>query len=115
MIHRVVADDQRHLALGLQSAVVRTIGSIPGGLLFGVIIDQACVEWEYNCGIRGNCWIYDNDKLSLYGVVTCLPFGLLSALLLFLSFVVYPKKIDSQTLVEATNELATKDEVESGI
>ena len=90
--YRVVADDQRHLALALQSAIARLFGSIPGPLLFGAIIDLGCVEWEYNCGIRGNCWIYDNDKLSTNAIALCLPFACVSTLLLFIAMITYPKK-----------------------
>ena len=88
--HRDVADEQRPLALGLQSAIYRLFGSIPGPLLFGAIIDLACVEWDYNCGVRGNCWIYDNDKLSLNSSVLFLPFVIVSAVLLFVGFLTYP-------------------------
>ncbi len=89
---RVVADDQRHLALGLQSAIYRVFGSIPGPLLFGAVVDLACVEWEDNCGVRGNCLIYDNSKLSLHGILLCLPFALLSVILFLLAMLTYPKK-----------------------
>ena len=90
--YRVVADDQRYLALALLSAIARLFGSIPGPLLFGGVIDIACVEWEYNCGIRGNCWIYDNDKLSSNAIALCLPFACISAILLFIAMITYPKK-----------------------
>ncbi len=101
----MVADDQRHLALGLQSAIFRVFGSIPGPLLFGVVIDLACVEWENNCGVRGNCWIYDNDRLSLNAILLCLPFGIVSATLFFFAMITYPKKTVAECKgVETVNE-----------
>ncbi|XP_041346647.1 solute carrier organic anion transporter family member 4C1-like [Gigantopelta aegis] len=62
----VVSDEQRHLALGVQAFIYRTFGSIPGRVLFGVMFDVSCITFNYECGIRGNCWIYDNNKLGLY-------------------------------------------------
>ncbi len=89
---RVVSDDQRPLALGLQSAIYRVFGSIPGPLLFGVVVDAACVEWEYNCGIRGNCWIYDNNLLSRNAILLCIPFAIIGVVFFLIAFVTYPAK-----------------------
>ena len=62
---RTVADEQRTLALGVQSLAFRVIGSIPGPLIFGAILDSTCVLWQYECGSRGNCWEYANSTLTL--------------------------------------------------
>ena len=64
-IFRCVADEQRSLALGLQSVFFRAIGTIPGPLIFGALFDASCVYWQRECGDRGNCWVYDNENLSL--------------------------------------------------
>lgn len=112
IITRVVADDQRPLALGLQSAIYRTVGSIPGPLLFGAMVDLSCVDWDYNCDVRGNCWIYDNDKLSFNAIMLCLPFVILSAILMFVGLLTYPKKKKTkleQVTVTVGDETATTD------
>lgn len=32
-----------------------------------MFIDQACILWRTDsCGVRGNCWIYDQEKMRLY-------------------------------------------------
>lgn len=64
-IVRCIADEQRSLALGLQSVFFRAIGTIPGPLIFGALFDVSCVYWQEECGDRGNCWVYDNEDLSL--------------------------------------------------
>ena len=49
---RAVREEERSLALGLQSIILRVVGSIPGPILFGVFMDKACSLWEQTCG---NC------------------------------------------------------------
>ena len=90
----MVADDQRHLALGIQSAIYRLFGSVPGPLLFGAIIDATCLSWKVECGRRGNCWVYDNDQLSLNGLALCMPCAAVATILFILAFLTYPKRKD---------------------
>ena len=86
-----MADEQRTLALGLQSLLFRAFGSIPGPIVFGVIIDSACLFWQFDCDRRGNCWVYNNTALgnramalALCGVAFNFSFSLLT-------WVAYPK------------------------
>ena len=39
---------------------------IPYPLLFGYVMDKACLVWEEKCGQTGNCWIYDHEKFRHY-------------------------------------------------
>ncbi|KAK5976168.1 Solute carrier organic anion transporter family member [Trichostrongylus colubriformis] len=48
---RVVPFDQRTLALGVNWTFLRLLGFIPGGILFGMLIDIACIDWEMSCAI----------------------------------------------------------------
>ena len=47
-------------------------GSIPGAIIFGLLLDNACVLWNEECGVRGRCHYYDRYKVAistvLYGV-----------------------------------------------
>uniref|UniRef100_A0A8C6HJ09 Solute carrier organic anion transporter family member n=1 Tax=Mus spicilegus TaxID=10103 RepID=A0A8C6HJ09_MUSSI len=64
-ILRCVNHRHRSLALGVQFMLLRLLGTIPGPIIFGVIIDSTCVLWDVNeCGIKGACWIYDNIKMA---------------------------------------------------
>ena len=83
--YRTVADEQRSLALAVQSVIFRIFGSIPGPILFGVLIDSGCVYWQTECGRRANCWVYDNKLLAVrayifttVGVVVCVVATILS-------------------------------------
>uniref|UniRef100_A0A1X7UB28 Solute carrier organic anion transporter family member n=1 Tax=Amphimedon queenslandica TaxID=400682 RepID=A0A1X7UB28_AMPQE len=73
-IMRVVADDQRSLALGLQSVIWRLFGTIPGPLIFGALFDVACLQWQDPCeGDRGNCWIHNGRALGIYSLSFGIP------------------------------------------
>ncbi len=61
---RSVAEEQRSLALGLQSLVWRALGTIPGPIIFGVIFDFSCEYWQFECGSIGNCWVYNNSQIT---------------------------------------------------
>lgn len=96
-----MADEQRTLALGLQSLAFRAFGSIPGPIVFGVIIDSACLFWQFDCNRRGNCWVYNNEAmgnralaLALCGVAFNFSFSLLT-------WLAYPKS--DTKLAEAKN------------
>ena len=51
---RSVREHERSMALGLQSVVIRLIGSIPGPVLFGYFIDRTCILWDKSCGKISN-------------------------------------------------------------
>lgn len=41
------------------------LGTIPGPIIFGIIIDSTCILWDINeCGTKGACWIYNNIKMA---------------------------------------------------
>ncbi|KAJ8020668.1 Solute carrier organic anion transporter family member 4A1 [Holothuria leucospilota] len=67
----VVDESQRSLSLGLQSLFYRCLGTVPGPIIFGKLIDSACMIWEYECEGQGTCWVYQNDDFatSLFLVV----------------------------------------------
>lgn len=88
---RCVADEQRTLALGLQSLIFRAFGSIPGPIVFGVIFDSTCLFWQFDCDRRGNCWVYDNIALSNRALGLALSGVALNFLFTCLSWLLYPK------------------------
>lgn len=94
--YRCVADEQRTLALGVQSVVFRAFGSIPGPIVFGVIFDSACIFWQYNCGRQGNCWVYDNTALSERAVLLAIMGVTLNFIFSFLSWIFYPKQTQAE-------------------
>jgi len=68
---RCVSDEQRTLALGLQSMLVHALGNVPGPIIIGALFDSSCLYRQEECGNRGNCWVYDNKLLSLRIFLVC--------------------------------------------
>ena len=64
---RCVPDEQRSFAVSLQWIIVRCLGFIPGPIIFGAVIDKACLFWKESCDDEtGACYYYDNADLSNY-------------------------------------------------
>ena len=89
---RVVSEEQRTLALGLQSSIWRIFGTVPGPLLFGLLFDFSCEYWQFECGRRGNCWVYNNRQLGLSAMAASIASLVVSCILFFLSWLTYPKR-----------------------
>ena len=55
-------------------------GTVPGPVVFGAIIDQACLLWEYDCDGSGTCWLYSNANFSRFTLILagCLKIGSIS-------------------------------------
>ncbi|XP_078667309.1 solute carrier organic anion transporter family member 4C1-like [Branchiostoma floridae x Branchiostoma belcheri] len=75
---RCVPESQRSLALGVQTIILRFLGSIPGPIIFGKIIDDTCLLWQEKCGERGSCWIYDKEAMAYKFLMVALIWQTLS-------------------------------------
>lgn len=75
---RAVHKEERCLGLGLQSIALRLMGTIPGPLLFGYVLDTICLLWEPDCGKEGSCLLYDNVKMGQMMFGICLTAKLVS-------------------------------------
>ncbi|VDM74935.1 unnamed protein product [Strongylus vulgaris] len=53
------------LAPLIQSAAMR-LGSIPGAVLFGAVIDTTCMHWSTGCDGSMKCVLYNAEKLGFY-------------------------------------------------
>ncbi|KAK6012738.1 hypothetical protein OSTOST_22086 [Ostertagia ostertagi] len=93
---RVVPFDHRTLALGVNWTFLRLLGFIPGGILFGMLIDIACLDWETSCGNRQSCRVYDPLKLSWTITALAIVCKLLSILATILGYMTYrPTDLDN--------------------
>ncbi|KAL5270047.1 hypothetical protein ACHWQZ_G003509 [Mnemiopsis leidyi] len=79
------------MAYGIRNLLFRTVGTIPGPVLFGIIIDSACAVWQRGCdGSYGSCWEHDTTKLVYSVSAAFIAVKLLSDLFLFLTWRLYP-------------------------
>ncbi|KAM7308331.1 solute carrier organic anion transporter family member 74D [Ixodes scapularis] len=60
---RSVSPSDKSMALGFANAMANLLAYIPFPLLYGAAMDGSCLVWESKCETRGNCWLYDLDKL----------------------------------------------------
>uniref|UniRef100_A0A1I7TMK6 Solute carrier organic anion transporter family member n=1 Tax=Caenorhabditis tropicalis TaxID=1561998 RepID=A0A1I7TMK6_9PELO len=101
---RVVPFDQRTLALGINWTFVRLLGFIPGGILFGVIIDTACLEWGESCGKATSCLVYDPFKLSWTITGLAIVCKLLSILATIIGYMTYrPSDLDNAGSIQTVD------------
>ncbi|XP_053555703.1 solute carrier organic anion transporter family member 4C1-like [Bombina bombina] len=76
--------------VGVQWSFIRLLGSIPGPIVFGVIIDSTCILWNLNdCGDKGACWIYNNTKMSYNLVAISAVCKVVTIAFLFVAFCIY--------------------------
>ncbi|XP_029185386.2 solute carrier organic anion transporter family member 4A1-like [Acropora millepora] len=86
VVLRCVAYNQRAYALGVQFILQRSIGFLPGPLMFGAIFDSTCMLWGQSCGRRGNCLFNDMEVLTDRLGYTAIGFTGIAFLFYFLSF-----------------------------
>lgn len=53
---------------------------IPGPILYGYIIDSTCLKWNYKCGNRGNCQLYNQTTFRYYLNLTALSLTFIGVL-----------------------------------
>ena len=75
-ICRCVPENKRSFAAGIQYVMFKTLGLLPGPIIFGHLVDLSCRLWQVICGKKGRCFDYDITNLSrticFYGIaVSC--------------------------------------------
>jgi len=102
---RAVRPEERSLALGVQSIILRVFGTIPGPILFGAFMDKACTLWEQEeCGERGSCLLYDNHQMAVSMIGICVTAKIVSILFFFIGWV-FSKRSSIQDLPEGEEEV----------
>ncbi|XP_015911098.2 solute carrier organic anion transporter family member 74D [Parasteatoda tepidariorum] len=61
---RSIKPEDKNIALGVFETVLSTVAFIPFPVLYGALVDSACLVWEKSCGETGNCWFYDIQKFN---------------------------------------------------
>ncbi|XP_003377138.1 solute carrier organic anion transporter family member 4A1 [Trichinella spiralis] len=92
---RCVTFEQRTLALGLDYIFVRALGSVPGPILFGYILDAACEIWQGKKNDESCIW-YNSFKLSTSTFIFGFLLKLSSTILLALAWKVYRSPADEE-------------------
>lgn len=78
---RCVDPKDKAMALGLISFAIGLFGNVPCPIIYGAVVDSACLFWEDNCGEPGACRVYDPNKFRMV-------FHGLTAIIMLAAFVV---------------------------
>ncbi|XP_050455907.1 solute carrier organic anion transporter family member 74D [Cataglyphis hispanica] len=77
LILRCVDPRDKAMALGLIQFAIGLFGNVPCPIVYGAVVDSACLVWEYACGERGACWLYDSNVFRMFyhgttgGILVC--------------------------------------------
>ncbi|XP_048265736.1 solute carrier organic anion transporter family member 4A1 isoform X1 [Bombus affinis] len=114
---RVVRDDQRSFALGIQWIKVRILGTIPAPMVFGALIDDTCILWNGTCDGGGSCLVYDNLYMSRYMLALAFIGKAASLLFFFLAWWTYippNRRVTQNSREEPTTTLMLNDTQHEG-
>ena len=50
-------------SMSLVMGLLSLLALLPGPIVYGTLIDSSCEVWGEKCGRRGNCLVYDTDRL----------------------------------------------------
>ncbi|XP_065573704.1 solute carrier organic anion transporter family member 74D-like isoform X2 [Artemia franciscana] len=63
---RCVEPREKAMALGLVHFAIGLFGNVPCPIIYGAVVDSACLVWDYTCGQQGACWLYDVDSFRFF-------------------------------------------------
>lgn len=66
LILRCVDPRDKAMALGLIQFAIGLFGNVPCPIVYGAVVDSACLVWETACGERGACWLYDSHVFRVF-------------------------------------------------
>nr|CAD2179324.1 unnamed protein product [Meloidogyne enterolobii] len=102
---RVIPFHQRTLGIAVNWTFHRLLGFIPGGILFGFMIDTTCQKWQHSdCGTRQSCLVHDQYRLAWTIMAVAVVCKLMAVLATIIGYVTYrPNDLDSAMSVQTTD------------
>ncbi|XP_050424360.1 solute carrier organic anion transporter family member 74D isoform X2 [Adelges cooleyi] len=66
LILRCVHPRDKAMALGLIQFAIGIFGNVPCPIIYGAVVDSACMVWEMTCGKPGACTLYNSDSFRIF-------------------------------------------------
>lgn len=66
LILRCVDPRDKAMALGLIQFAIGLFGNVPCPIVYGAVVDSACLIWKMACGEKGACGLYDSDVFRMF-------------------------------------------------
>lgn len=54
------------MAMGVIQSAIGLFGNVPCPIIYGAVVDSACLMWKTICGKNGACSLYDPDTFRQY-------------------------------------------------
>lgn len=95
--------------LNIVNLIGFSLGNVPCPIVYGAVVDSACLFWENTCGQLGACRVYDADnfRFAFHGVT-----AFIMIVAFIVDIVVWFKaqriKIDEEHVVASNEECDTQ-------
>lgn len=66
LILRCVDPSDKAMALGLIQFAIGLFGNVPCPIVYGAVVDSACLVWKMTCGEKGACGLYDSNVFRMF-------------------------------------------------
>lgn len=66
LILRCVHPSDKAMALGLIQFAIGLFGNVPCPIVYGAVVDSACLVWKTTCGEKGACGLYDSNVFRMF-------------------------------------------------
>ncbi|CAH0562422.1 unnamed protein product [Brassicogethes aeneus] len=66
LILRCVDPRDKAMALGLIQFAIGLFGNVPCPIVYGAVVDYACLVWKMACGEKGACGLYDSYIFRMF-------------------------------------------------
>lgn len=66
LILRCVDPSDKAMALGLIQFAIGLFGNVPCPIVYGAVVDSACLVWDTVCGKKGACKLYNTDTFRMF-------------------------------------------------
>ncbi|XP_014208402.1 solute carrier organic anion transporter family member 3A1-like [Copidosoma floridanum] len=108
LILRCVDPRDKAMALGLIQFAIGLFGNVPCPVVYGAVVDSACLVWEWSCGERGACWLYDSNVFRMFFHGTT---GSIMALAFLVDIIVFYRAGSINFVEDRDNEGGTAEEM----